>query len=56
MEARAALRISRSAQFPLVTVGASITPDRESLQSRAGRPDRAGQLFGLPRFRRRCFL
>src|ERR1019366_4788914 len=31
LEARAALRISRSAQFPLVTVGSTITRERQSL-------------------------
>src|ERR1035437_2588289 len=31
LQARAALRISRSAQFPLVTVGSSITRQRQSL-------------------------
>ena len=38
MEARAALRISRSAKFPLVTVGSSITQNRESLNRTLSNP------------------
>ena len=38
MEARAALRISRTAKFPLVTVGSTITQNRESLNRTLASP------------------
>ena len=56
MEARAALRISRSARFPLVTVGSTITRNRGSLNRALANPNGAGLLFGFSGFRRRCFL